>query len=201
MSNLLTKNSNALRLLMTEDLYILPENERLSPIKAAQLPAITNQLPGDVLVQEIPEIPVQEAKEALPEKSAEAQKIKEFAYLGENNKYFMILIDEPKQKDISSIDKETLLKIMSAKGMELRDLAVLNLNQYPGVTYTDLQEFFSFNKITLFGIDPQKIALSAQSSNQIVKLESAKILCTYSIDEMIRDTNKKREFWNVMKDF
>lgn len=186
---------------MTEDLYILPENERLSPTKAVQSPVITNQIPGDILVQEIPETPVQEAKEALPEKSAEDQKIKEFAYLGENNKYFMILIDEPKQKDISSIDKETLLKIMSAKGMELRDLAVLNLNQYPGVTYTDLQEFFSFNKITLFGIDPQKIALSAQSSNQIVKLESAKILCTYSIDEMIRDTNKKREFWNVMKDF
>jgi len=201
MSNLLTKNSNALRLLMTEDLYILPENERLSPTKAVQSPVITNQIPGDILVQEIPETPVQEAKEALPEKSAEDQKIKEFAYLGENNKYFMILIDEPKQKDISSIDKETLLKIMTAKGMELRDLAVLNLNQYPGVTYTDLQEFFSFNKITLFGIDPQKIALSAQSSNQIVKLESAKILCTYSIDEMIRDTNKKREFWNVMKDF
>lgn len=201
MSNLLTKNSNALRLLMTEDLYILSEIVQLTPTKAPQPPVITNQLPADVPAQVIPETPIQGSKEILAEKPTEAQKNKEFNYLGENNKYFLILIDEPKQKDISSIHKETLLKIMSAKGMELRDLAVLNLNQYPGASFTDLKDFFSFNKIVLFGIDPQRIALSAQSSNQIVKQDTAKILCTYGIDEMIKDNNKKREFWSVMKNF
>jgi len=201
MPNLLTQNSNALRLLMTEDLYILPENEQHLPIKAAQSPEIKSQEAADIPVEVISEIPVQEVNEVLPDKPAESQKVREFTYLGENNKYFLILIDEPKHKNISSIHKETLLKIMSAKGMELRDLAIINLDQYPGATYTDLKEFFSFNKIALFGIDPQKIALSPQSSNQIVKLDSAKIFCTYSIDEMIRDNNKKREFWNVMKDF
>ena len=85
--------------------------------------------------------------------------------------------------------------------MELRDLAVLNLYQYPGVRFNDLKEFFSFNKIVLFGVDPQQIALSSQSANQIIKIEGAKILSTYSIDEMIKDTTKKREFWSVMKDF
>jgi hypothetical protein len=196
MSNLLTQNSNALRLLMTEDLYILPENEQLIPTKAEQAPEISSQKVNDVQ-----EIPAPQAEEVLPQKAVEPEKTREFNYLGENNKYFLILFNEPNQKDISSIQKETLLKIMSAKGLELRDLAVLNLNQYPGVNYTDLKEFFSFNKIVLFGIDPRQISLSSQSSNQVVKLESAKILCTYSIDEMIKDTTKKREFWNVMKDF
>jgi hypothetical protein len=198
MSNLLTQNSNALRLLMTEDLYILPENEQLIPAKAEQAPEISSQKINEI---KVPEIPAQQAKEILPQKAVEPEKIREFSYLGENNKYFLILFNEPNQKDISSTQKETLLKIMSAKGLELRDLAVLNLNQYPGVNYTDLKEFFSFNKIVLFGIDPQQISLSSQSSNQVVKLESVKILCTYGIDEMINDTTKKREFWNVMKDF
>lgn len=198
MSNLLTQNSNALRLLMTEDLYILPENEQLIPAKAEQAPEISSQKVNDI---QVPEIPAPQAKEVFPQKAAEPEKIREFSYLGENNKYFLILFNEPNQKDISSTQKETLLKIMSAKGLELRDLAVLNLNQYPGVNYTDLKEFFSFNKIVLFGIDPQQISLPSQSSNQVVKLENAKILCTYSIDEMIKDTTKKREFWNVMKDF
>lgn len=201
MSNLLTQNSNALRLLMTEDLYILPENEQLIPAKSEQAPEISVQKINDVPDQLVPEIPVQQAKEVLPQKAVEPEKTREFSYLGENNKYFLILFNEPNQKDISSTQKETLLKIMSAKGLELRDLAVLNISQYPGVNYSDLKEFFSFNKIVLFGIDPRQISLSSQSSNQVVKQENVKILCTYSIDEMIKDTTKKREFWNVMKDF
>lgn len=198
MSNLLTQNSNALRLLMTEDLYILPDNEQLIPAKVEQTSEISSQ---EVIEVQVPEIPAPQAEKVLPQKPAEPEKIRGFNYLGENNKYFLILFNEPNQKDISGIQKETLLKIMSAKGLELRDLAVLNLNQYPGVDYTDLKEFFSFNKIVMFGIDPQQISLSSQSSNQIVKLESVKVLCTYSIDEMIKDTTKKRKFWNVMKDF
>ncbi|HEY1061407.1 MAG TPA: hypothetical protein VGE44_06960 [Daejeonella sp.] len=198
MSNLLTQNSNALRLLMTEDLYILPENEQLISAKTEQASEISSQKVNDI---QVPEIPALQSKEVLPQKAAEPEKIREFSYLGENNKYFLILFNEPNQKDISSTQKETLLKIMSAKGLELRDLAVLNINQYPGVNYTDLKEFFSFNKIVLFGIDPRQISLPSQSSNQVVKQENAKILCTYSIDEMIKDTMKKREFWNVMKDF
>lgn len=201
MSNLLTQNNNALRLLMTEDLYILPEIEQVIPDKSEQSPEISNHNTVDVPVMLLTEIPAQEKQDIPSQKSAGPEKFREFTYLGENNKYFLILIDEPAQKEISSIQKETLLKIMSAKGLELRDLAVMNLNQYPGVTYTELKEFFSFNRITLFGIDPQKIALPAQQANQVIKLESAKILCTYTIDEMINDTLKKREFWNVMKDF
>jgi hypothetical protein len=199
MSNLLTQNSNAIRLLMTEDLYILPEKEQVQKINAASHPEINDKV-ADAYAQTVVGIPVQESKELI-EKTVKTKALKEFTYLGENNKYFLILFNEPNQKDISSIQKETLLKIMSAKGLELRDLAVLNIHQYPGVQFDDLREFFSFNKIVLFGIDPQQIALSSQSANQVIKIESAKVLSTYSIDEMIKDTTKKREFWNVMKDF
>ncbi|MFA6946396.1 MAG: hypothetical protein WC220_10900 [Pedobacter sp.] len=185
MSNLVSRDSNALRLLMTEDLYILPEKGILIQSGAEKA--------AEVLVQQTGDLPVQ--------KPAEAEKSKEFFYLGENNKYFLILFDDPKHQEISSLHKETLLKIMSAKGLELRDLAILNLHQYPGVSFSELKEFFSFNKIALFGIDPQRIALAPVSSNQVEKQQGARLLCTFSIDEMISDTAKKREFWNVMKDF
>lgn len=199
MSNLLSQNSNALRLLMTEDLYIIYEKEQVQIINSAPQPEIIKQL-DSISDQPVANELVQEPKELI-EMPVTSETTREFSYLGENNKYFLILFNEPNQKDISSIQKETLLKIMSAKGMELRDLAVLNLYQYPGVRFDDLKEFFSFNKIVLFGVDPQQIALSSQSANQIIKIEGAKILSTYSIDEMIKDTTKKREFWSVMKDF
>ena len=184
---------------MTEDLYIIYEKEQVQIINSAPQPEIIKQL-DSISDQPVANELVQEPKELI-EMPVTSETTREFSYLGENNKYFLILFNEPNQKDISSIQKETLLKIMSAKGMELRDLAVLNLYQYPGVRFNDLKEFFSFNKIVLFGVDPQQIALSSQSANQIIKIEGAKILSTYSIDEMIKDTTKKREFWSVMKDF
>jgi hypothetical protein len=199
MSNLLSQNSNALRLLMTEDLYIIYEKEQVQIINSAPQPEIIKQL-DSISDQPVADELVQEPKELI-EMPVTSETTREFSYLGENNKYFLILFNEPNQKDISSIQKETLLKIMSAKGLELQDFAVLNLYQYPGVRFDDLKEFFNFNKIVLFGIDPQQIALSSQSANQIIKIDDANMLSTYSIDEMINDTTKKREFWKIMKDF
>lgn len=184
MSNLITKNGQALRMLMTEDLYILTEED------SAILPHTEKAI-------ELPE----ERTAALLEKIPGPAESPEFFYQGENNKYFLILFNNSQHKEMSMLHKETLLKIMSAKGMELRDLAIMNFNQFPGVGFNELKDFFSFNKLVLFGIDPQQIALPAISLNQIEKHAEAKILCTFNIEEMINDTNKKREFWNVMKNF
>ena len=122
MSNLLTQNKNALQILMTEDLYILSEHEQLIPAKAEQSPETGNLKLNDEQTLPVAETPVQQTEVILPQKAVEAQKIREFSYLGENNKYFLILFNEPDHKEISSIQKETLLKIMSAKGLLLRDL-------------------------------------------------------------------------------
>ena len=177
MSNLITKDSQALRLLMTEDLYILHEQGSEISIKAEK----TIEVPA--------------------EKTIAPKKAWNFFYQGENNKYFLILFDDSNHKELSLQHKETLLKIMSAKGLELRDLAIMNLNQFQGVSFNELKDFFSFSKIVLFGINPERISLSAISLNKIEKQDNAKLLCTFGIEEMINDNIKKREFWNVMKDF
>jgi hypothetical protein len=131
----------------------------------------------------------------------EPKKTQEFNYIGENNKYFLILIDDASAKEISSVHKEMLLKIMAAKGLELRDLAVLNLHLFPDTKIQELKEFFSCNKLVLFGINPQRIALPSISSNKVESHQSIKLFSTYSMDEMINDVNKKKEFWAIMKDF
>lgn len=183
---------------MTEDLYILAEKKNEKKAKSTDntnhtLSNIHNQAVSETLkpdvVNRIAPAPLRRERNIV------------FNYLGENNKHFLILIGESEEMEIHPLKKETLLKIMSAKGMELCDLAVLNINQYPGVSYRDLLHFFSFNKLVLFGIDPQEISLPPQHINQLIQMESVKILCTYRIDEMISDTHKKREFWNIMKDF
>lgn len=182
---------------MTEDIYILDQQ----PVSSENEIKIEKPTAAEkVFIAEktaMSEMPV-----AIPvPDSAVIKKPKEFSYLGENNKYFLILIDYAKNSEISSLHKETLLKIMSAKGLELRDLAILNLDQFPGTNITELKEFFSCSKMVLFGINPQRIELPPISSNKVENHANVMLFSTYSIDEMINDVTKKKDFWAVMKEF
>lgn len=178
MEKLITDNSNALRFLMTEDLYVLEE---------AILPTVQTN-PG----------PIAEPDQEI--KKEELQEIS-FNYLGENNRYFLILVDDKTHPSLNTPHKEMLMKIMAAKKLEMRDLAILNLAKYPGTSFEQLKGFFSCNKITLFGIAPQMIGIPAIGANEPGKHLDTKILATFSLYEMNSNTDKKREFWNVMKDF
>jgi len=197
MSTLHTNEFNALRLLMTEDIYIL-DQKSVSSENSINTEKTTE--PEKEIVAEKSVMPQMPVVIPVPD-SEEIKKPKEFTYLGENNKYFLILIDDTKNREISSLHKETLLKIMSAKGFELRDLAILNLDQFPDTTISELKEFFSCSKLALFGINPQRIALPGISSNKVENHANIKLLSTFSIDEMISDVTKKKEFWAIMKEF
>lgn len=201
MSTLHSNEFNTLSLLLTEDIYILdkkavPQADKPIESEKIQVSEKTEQT-EKLLSTPSPNIePIKKSAEIV-----EPRKTQEFNYIGENNKYFLILIDDASAKEISSIHKEMLLKIMAAKGLELRDLAVLNLSLFPDTKIQELKEFFSCNKLVLFGINPQRIALPSISSNKVESHQSIKLFSTYSMDEMINDVNKKKEFWAIMKDF
>ena len=198
MSNLLVKENDALRFFMTEDLYILPEKEIIKPFERAEKSLASEPVTIPKQVQ-IPD--TETLTEEIKALTKEVKKPINFSYLGENNKYFLIVIDDNKSNDISDLHKETLLKIMSAKGLEMRDLAILNLNKHRGTDFSELKDYFSCSRIALFGIDPKRIALPSMSSNKVENHMNVKILATFSIDEMINDVAKKKEFWAVMKEF
>lgn len=185
MEKLITHNVNALRFLMNEDLYNLGDSVQ----SEIQTPIPENSLNK-------PAIP-----EPTPEPQEEEIKKISFNYLGENNRYFLIIIDDKTHTELNTPHKEMLMKIMAAKKLEIRDLAILNIAKYPQANFEQLKSFFSCNRITLFGIDPQKIGLPSMAANQPGKHLDVKIFATFGLEEMSTSTDKKREFWNVMKDF
>ena len=185
MEKLITHNVNALRFLMNEDLYMVKD-----PVQPE-------------IQEEIAQMPI--VMEALPPAetgiSEDKSTVSSFSYLGENNRYFLVLVDDKTHKELNTPHKEMLMKIMAAKKLELRDLAILNLAQYPGTNFEQLKDFFSCNRIILFGMNPGDIGLPAMGANQPGKHQNVKVLATFGLEEMSTNTDKKREFWNVMKDF
>ncbi|WP_411273777.1 hypothetical protein [Daejeonella sp.] len=185
MGKLITHNANALRFLMNEDIYLL--GDLVQADNHIVLPIELNIKPEKAQ-------PVNEtSKKILP--------VANFSYLGENNRYFLILVDDKTHKELNTPHKEMLMKIMAAKKLELRDLAILNLAQYPGTNFGQLKDFFSCNRIILFGINPGDIGLPAMGANHPGKHLDVNVLATFGLEEMSSNTDKKREFWNVMKDF
>ncbi len=161
MSELKTSEPVALRLLMTDDLFIIKEKD------------YQNQ-----------ESPASDS----------------YDYLGENNKYILIMINDALQETIKPEDLKTLTNILTAKQLELRDVAIVNLGKYPATDFNKLKQFFACRKLILFGINPIELGLKDIDSNQISLFGETKILATYSFEEMQNDNAKKRVFWNAMKE-
>lgn len=162
----------ALRLMMTDDLYRVEEQEKV--IEDHVKPE------GHITIKEPEESPA-------------------FNYLGENNKFTLIIVNDESHATLNSADLETLTAILSAKKSELRDVAILNLHKHPTANFEQLKQFFSCSKIVLFGINPKMIGLPDIGNNEITQYNGTKVLASYSFSEMKDDTAKKRLFWNEMK--
>jgi len=122
-----------------------------------------------------------------------------FEYLGDNNKYLLILVDQPGEIHINKENRDDLEKILKAMNMELRDAAIFNLADRIGTNFQELKDFFACAKVVLFGIDPARLSLPAIPGNQIVEYQGVKLLATYSFAEMADSREKKAAFWNEMK--
>ncbi|WP_207535445.1 hypothetical protein [Desertivirga arenae] len=178
MSELRADHSVALRFLMTEELYLV------DPIDSVI--ARTNQ------AEVIP---------PSPAPSVDVSETVSFDYLGENNKYFAILVNYPGQQYMAAKELEALKSILGAKKMHIEDVALVNLHKYPSANFHQLKTFLASNRVVIFGIPSQQIQLPAFPLNQISEHEGVKVLVTFAFSEMMTDVEKKKAFWNVMKVF
>ena len=180
MSTLLSQDPATLQMLFTDDIYLVPEKK---VVNSETLPLIKSEEKVE--------------SQILPETKVDVPTT--FDYQGDNNKYFLVLIDDKIHTRMNPVHLEMLLKVMNAKKLELRDLAILNISRYPDVEFSALKTFFSCSKMVLFGITPSKIGLPPVNINKAETRMGVKMLATYSLEEMRNNADKKREFWNVMK--
>jgi len=178
MSELKAEHALALQILMNEDLYLIDS---------------VSQFAGEEQSSQPPSVAV-DIKGTLAEAEAVA-----FDYHGENNKYFAILVNYPSHQYMAPKELEALQSILGAKKMEIKDVAIVNLNKYPTASFQQLKSFLVSSRMVLFGINPQTLQLPSIPSNQITEHGGVKILATFAFGEMMADVDKKKIFWNVMK--
>lgn len=170
-NNLHIEDPRALRYFMNDDLYLIAEAE-------------SNVLQADQSLQ-----PVAVVIDEKPH----------FEYLGENNRYTLILVSHPKA--IPEKEKELLTKTLSALKYELRDVAVLNIARYPQAGYAELAEFFRPGKIISFGADLSRLSSELHlMQHQILQHQATRLLLTADLDTLAQTPSLKKEWWDKMKE-
>ncbi|MEJ6981841.1 hypothetical protein WG906_15340 [Pedobacter sp. P351] len=201
MSTLKISDPFALQFLMTDDLYsihadVIPELSETREVATTVIKALNTDTiePTPAIIT----IPAEKTETPGPA-IVKTESPSFYEYLGENNKYILILFNDPAHKTIVPKELETLSNILKGKKQDIKDVALVNLSSYPTATFSSLKEFFACNSIVLFGINPAQLKIEGVQANQITSYQGTKILSTFSIAEMLSNVEKKRAFWDEMK--
>jgi hypothetical protein len=171
----------ALSLLINEDIYSVREDEDVPKV-----------------VETSSEKPIEPDKEV---ESVKEEVQKSFNYLGENNKYILIIVKEASANFLQPKDLSFLLKILAAKKLELNDVAILNLEKTTNPNFDSLKEFFACNKMITFGINPQILGISGVVANKKSTFKETPVLGTWDLQKLQADKIKKATFWEELKNF
>ncbi len=191
MNNLQTQDPIALSLLINEDIYQL--NTPILAVSDEPLLPLTVEKPAEVT----PSIPPKTQPTAIPTLT-QNNKLN-YKYIGDNNKSVLILVNETDFDILNNADMLALNKLLDARKLEQKDVAILNIQKNTHINFSELKEFFGFNKLLLFGINPKDLEITGIVANQICNFEGIPILGTWHIKLMQLDEKKKITFWAEFK--
>lgn len=128
---------------------------------------------------------------------AENQKIK---FLGENKKSILVLVKNPGITHLPDEDLTFLTGILNACKLTLADVAIINYENKPEITYQELSTTFSSRSMLLFDVDPQLIGLPMiLPLYQILSFAGNSFLYSPSLKELTNDKAEKTKLWASLK--
>ena len=192
MNSIQTQNPIALSLLINEDIYRIPEPAENIDLAVADETenVVVESHENKVLITE--KLPIVVLSEPIIVKPA-------YKYIGENLKSILILVNELETDILKKEDLLALNKMLAARKLEQKDVAILNIHKNTHLTFQELKDFFGFNKLLLFGINPTDLGISGIVANQICTFQNTQVLGTWHIKQMQLDEKKKLTFWTEMK--
>jgi hypothetical protein len=197
MNQLQTDNLIALSLLLDEEIYVFNDSPKNN------VTPISGKNRNEMLAEPAKPTPASSitVPKVEPEIIPQPTKNDGFDYLGENNKYILIVVNNADEKFLSKADLAFLVKIMGAKKWTLEDVAIVNMAKYTNLNFEDLKAFFACNKIVTFGFNPAVLNIVGAVANQKSVYKNVAILGTWDLTKLQNDVAKKTVFWNQLKEF
>ena len=135
------------------------------------------------------------------EQSAEAKIVKNaLPVLGNNQKQVVIIVDSNDAIYLPDEQLNFLLGILSACGLTMNDVAILNINTNKELNYKTVEAELRPEKLLLFGIKPAHIGLPLDFPNYQVQQFNHQTYLTAPMLSLLQDDKaEKMKLWNCLK--
>ena len=123
-----------------------------------------------------------------------------FKFLGENKKKVLVLVNQPSAVFLGDAELDLLSRMFGACKMDLGDIAVVNMNNYPASTYNQLVSFFKAKVVLLFDVSPSSLQMPIDFPlYQLQPLAGCTFLSSASLSIIDRVKEEKTKLWNALK--
>ncbi len=181
MSKLHSTHPLALQALLDETLFVVEDSETLEVEEEE-----TIKLKGP---------------ESLPIQK-EVEQDEEFVFEGKKDKGILVMIHNREYSYFSPEAEEAFGKMLNAVQLNNEEIVLLNLaNDKNSTDFKEIMRFFAPKKIVMFGLDPALLKLPKMKDNTIVQGKTAVVFNTFNFEEVLTDSNIKKEFWRKFKEF
>ena len=192
MDNQLTAEGDGLRLFFTDDIYMVNDAPGY-PIEVIENSA--SSMENAAVSAEVKSM----TDERLGSIESPATAPLEFKYLGKNQRNILILVNDAEHEVSDESGRELLRKIVKSINLSANDFALLNYHHYPAATYSQLMQHFSSTIIFSFGVPPEKLQMSAQPMNVVVKKDDVMLVFSTELKQLNADQNSKKILWGSLK--
>lgn len=175
------ENSEFLKFIYHEDLYIIDEPE-------AQKPQLEE--PEEKSIEEVEEIKDKEVSSPVVEE------IKPVICFGNNEKRILILTHDPASDFLNQKDLDFLMKIIeSGLRYSRNDFALVNTAKFP---VDQIFDEIEFKFLISFGIEELSIT-NNKPLYEVLDLDGKKKLFAENLGMISSDQNKKMKLWKALK--
>lgn len=204
---MIVENPAALNFLFDEEVFLLASEKGLisAPIIAetgtiAQVdaPSVTPAGTPTISQPAVAETPAEAPTVSIP---AVVEIVKPFEpkFLGKNTRRYLITTYYPQHEHIPPEHLTALTAVLKRLNFEADDVAIINLFHHDDAGFEKLTTFFNPQKLLVLGEKAIPAQSGITSINKIEALNGRPALYTFSFDEMMTDVDKKRQFWEQVK--
>lgn len=122
-----------------------------------------------------------------------------FNYLGSNKKKFLVLVSYDDTEVMKDEHLAALESVLGRMGYNRDDVAILNLAKAREATLLEITGYFDPKIMVILGKMGIPPGMDDLKLNGIETSGNAKVLYSFSFDEMMADVTHKKAFWEQMK--
>jgi hypothetical protein len=124
----------------------------------------------------------------------------DISFLGKNGRNIAILVNSPETLYLPDHELDFLMGILTACGLTMADIALVNIAQKKEIDYKILEKNLSAEKVFLFGPEPAVLQLPLSFPHyQVQRYNNQVYLATPSLLQLQADKMEKSKLWTCLK--